>query len=64
MDLLRSWIGEKLSQIPSECVFYDGINDILEEKFYDGINDILEEKSPTAILSNSDFDRSTEGKKK
>ena len=40
MDLLRSWVIEKLNQIPSECVIYSGIYDILDEK------------SPAAILDN------------
>ncbi|KAK3855973.1 hypothetical protein Pcinc_037657 [Petrolisthes cinctipes] len=40
MDLLRCWINEKLSHIPSECILYNGITDILEEK------------SPTTILNN------------
>ena len=40
MDLLRSWVDEKLRQAPSECVLYGDIYDILEEK------------SPTAILNN------------
>lgn len=40
VDLLRSWVTEKLSQIPSECVIYCGIYDILEEK------------SPVTILDN------------
>lgn len=42
MGLLISWIDEKLTQIPSECVLYGGIYDIIEEK------------SPTAILNNLD----------
>lgn len=42
MGLLRSWIDEKLTQIPSECVLYGGIYDIIEKK------------SPTAILNNLD----------
>ncbi|KAK4306197.1 hypothetical protein Pmani_021972 [Petrolisthes manimaculis] len=41
MDLLRCWINEKLSHIPSECIL-----------LYNGITDILEEKSPTTILNN------------
>lgn len=32
MDLLRSWVNEKLTQTPSICVIYNGINDILEEE--------------------------------
>lgn len=30
MNLLRSWVTEKITQIPSKCVIYNGINDILE----------------------------------
>ena len=40
MDLLRSWIDETLSHIPSECVLYGGTYDTLEDK------------SPAAILNN------------
>lgn len=40
MDLLTSWVTQKLSQIPSECVLYSGIHDLLEES------------SPATILDN------------
>lgn len=32
MDLLRSWITDKLNKIPSTCIIYNGIYDILEGK--------------------------------
>ena len=31
MNLLRSWVTKKLTQIATKCVIYNGINDILEE---------------------------------
>ena len=40
MDLLSSWVSEKLTLIPSKCVIYNGMNDILEERL------------PTAVLDN------------
>lgn len=40
MDLLTSWVTQKLSQIPSVCVLYSGIHDLLEES------------SPATILDN------------
>lgn len=43
MDLLRSWKKEKLSQTGSECILYDCIFDIHEEK------------SPTSVLNNLSF---------
>ena len=32
MDLLRSWVTEKLTKTPSDCVIYNGIYDLLEDK--------------------------------
>lgn len=43
MDLLRCFIFEKLSNIPSECILYNGIADILSEK------------SPTTIQNKLDL---------
>ncbi|KAK4321346.1 hypothetical protein Pmani_007827 [Petrolisthes manimaculis] len=40
MDLIKSWVTHKLDRIPSECILYSGINDLLEEY------------SPTTILDN------------
>ncbi|KAK3890282.1 hypothetical protein Pcinc_005811 [Petrolisthes cinctipes] len=41
MDLLRSWASEKLQAIPSECILYGGLYDILAEKAPENILDCL-----------------------
>lgn len=40
MDPLKSWMTQKLSRIPSECILYNGIHDFLEER------------APTRMLDN------------
>ena len=41
MDLIRCWVTEKMSKIPSECIVYCGIQDIVDEKSPTIILDIL-----------------------
>lgn len=41
MDLLRSWVKEKLKEIPNECVIYCGLYDILEGKLPENVLDCL-----------------------
>lgn len=41
MDLLGSWVSENLQSIPSECIIYGGMYDILAEKTPDNILDCL-----------------------
>ena len=41
IDLLRSWIAEKLDRTPTECVIYCGLNDIIEELPSENILDNL-----------------------
>lgn len=41
VDLLRSWVTEKMNQPPTTCVIYCGVNDIISETPSDKILDDL-----------------------
>lgn len=41
MDLLRCWVSEKLNLIPTECIIYCGLQDILDKSAPDKILDNL-----------------------
>ena len=41
MDLLRSWVSEKMPKYPSDCIIYSGTSDIIDEHSPDTLLDNL-----------------------